>query len=355
MDRASVDFRVYGAGIVGAACAHFLAQDGFRVEVVDSGVPGGGATGAGMGHLVVIEDSPERLELTSRSLGLWRELLPAIDCEALPCGTLWLAANDEELAHCHQMDERLRQAGIAGEVLDERALREAEPALLPGLAGALRVPGDWSIYAPKATEWLLDHPGIRVRRGEAREWAIGSGPPTIFALGDRTSDLFPDVRVRPRRGHLAITDRYPGLLFHQLVELGYLSRAHGSDESSVSFNLQPRASGQILIGSTREYVGFDSEVDRFILGRLHRRAAAVVPALGECAVIRAWTGFRPDTPDHRPYIGHHSSGAWIAAGHEGLGITLAPVTGRLIADLVQDRTPIVDPTPYRLDRSLPDG
>lgn len=351
MGRTSVDVRVYGAGIVGAACAYFLARAGAEVEVVDSGAPGGGATGAGMGHLVVVEDSPERLTLTSRSLALWRDLLSWIECEALPCGTLWLAENEAEFAHCRAMGDRLADAEVQAELLDERALREAEPALRPGLPGALRVPADWSIYAPKAAARLLETPGIRLRRGDAREWrAEANEPPSVFALGDRTPDLFPDLPIRPRRGHLAIADRRPGLVFHQLVELGYLSLAHASDEASISFNVQPRASGQVLIGSTRDYAGFDSATSRATLAEMCRLAARWVPALADFPIVRAWAGFRPDTADHHPFIGRHASGAWIAAGHEGLGITLAPVTGHLIADLVLGREPIVDPSPYRLDR-----
>lgn len=356
MGRTSIDIRVYGAGIVGAACAYYLAQAGAEVEVIDSGCPGGGATGAGMGHLVVVEDSPDRLALSSRSLALWRELLSRIECEALPCGTLWLAENAVELAHCRTMASRLAAAGVEAELLDERSLREAEPALHHGLAGALLVPGDWSIYAPKAAARLLETPGIRLRRGDAREWREDpNGPTTLFTVGDQTPLMFPDLPIRPRRGHLAITDRCPGLVFHQLVELGYLSRAHSSDEASVSFNVQPRASGQILIGSTRDYAGFDSAIARETLAQVCRLAAGWVPALAAQPIVRAWTGFRPDTPDHRPYIGRHSSGAWVAAGHEGLGITLAPITGHLIADLVLGREPIVDPSPYRLDRETTRG
>lgn len=354
MGRASVDFRVYGAGIVGAACAHYLARAGAEVEVVDRCGIATGSTGAGMGHLVAVEDSPERLTLTSRSLALWRELLSWLECEALPCGTLWLAENEAELAHCRTMATRLADAGVQAELLDERSLREAEPNLRHGLPGALRVAGDWSIYAPAAARGLLRHDRIRFRMGEAKEWEA-EGPPAVFALGDRTPEVFPDLPVRPRRGHLAITDRCPGLVFHQLVELGYLSRAHGSADATISFNVQPRASGQVLIGSTREYAGFDSSTSRTTLAATCRLAAHWVPALGAMPILRSWVGFRPDTPDHRPYIGQHRSGAWVAAGHEGLGITLAPVTGHLIADLALCREPIVDPSPYRLDREFADG
>jgi glycine/D-amino acid oxidase-like deaminating enzyme len=156
---------------------------------------------------------------------------------------------------------------------------------------------------------------------------------------------------------LVITDRYPGFVHHQLVELGYLKSAHGHAGESVAFNAQPRATGQILLGSSRQYGAVDARVEQGILRRMLHRAIEYMPGLAQLSAIRAWTGFRPSTPDNLPWIGRApgSERVWVAAGHEGLGITTSLGTGRLIADLVMGREPAIPPEPYSLVRSCAHG
>jgi glycine/D-amino acid oxidase-like deaminating enzyme len=141
------------------------------------------------------------------------------------------------------------------------------------------------------------------------------------------------------------------------VELGYLRSAHSMTASSVAFNVQPRATGQLLIGSSRELVGWNPAVNSTMVGRMLRRATDFIPALARLRAVRTWTGFRPATPDKLPLIGSWSPspGLWIAAGHEGLGITTALGTGRLIADLMLGRRPPIDPAPFDPTRAMPEG
>src|SRR5215470_12644145 len=95
----SYDVAIAGGGIVGAACAAECAEAGLKVVVVEPGPVGGGATAAGMGHIVVMDDSPAQIALTLYSRSLWIELRPELpeDVEYLPCGTMWVAADEEEL------------------------------------------------------------------------------------------------------------------------------------------------------------------------------------------------------------------------------------------------------------------
>ena len=112
---------------------------------------------------------------------------------------------------------------------------------------------------------------------------------------------------------------------------------------SVAFNVQPRATGQVLIGSSRELAGWDPTTNDGVLRRMLERALDFMPALRDLSVVRTWTGFRPATPDKLPLIGAHSSrpGLWIAAGHEGLGITTSLGTARVLADLIVGRAPSI--------------
>ncbi len=368
------DVVIVGAGIVGAACAYELARAGLRVTVCDAAFPGGGATAAGMGHIVVMDDSPAELALTALSRRMWAELAPGLsaECEDLAPGTLWIAADAAEMRAVEEKRALCASVGVRAEVLDARAVAAAEPNLRPGLAGALLVPDDRVLYPPNAARWLLDaarEHGAVTRAGVAAV-ALAPGSVTlnaagrteqvdaaaiVIATGIDTCSLIPGLAVVPRKGHLVITERYPGLVRHQLVELGYLRSAHTMTGASTAFNLQPRATGQLLIGSSRELVGRDASINRAIVAEMVRRAVEFVPRLGQCLAIRTWTGFRPATPDKLPLIGPWPGvpGVWIATGHEGLGITTATGTAALIAAGILGTTPPVDAAPFRPDRPMP--
>jgi D-hydroxyproline dehydrogenase subunit beta len=360
---AAPDVIVVGAGVVGAAVAWHLAADGLRVEVLDSACPGGGTTAGAMGHIVVMDDSPAQLALTAWSRALLAELVPELPAavEHDGCGTLWIAGDDVQFEAARAKAGFLAVHGVRAELLDARALAEAEPELRPGLAGALLVPDDVVVYPPALCRWLLgramDH-GARVRTGVHVERIVPHGVElgddrvnagiVVNAAGAAASRLTPSLDVIPRKGHLVITDRAPGFCRHQLAELGYLKSAHAMDAASVAFNVQPRTTGQLLVGSSRELVGWDARLNREVLGRMLQRAASFLPRLPALTAVRAWTAFRPATRDKLPYIGlaDEDAGTWVAAGHEGLGITTALGTGRMLADLVAGRAPAIDPVPF---------
>ena len=340
--------------------------------VLEAGFPACGATGAGMGHLVVMDDSPAQLALASRGVALWREQAPLLPARAELdwCGTLWLATNDDELAALARRRDVYVRAGLAAELLDAHDLARAEPMLRSGLAGALHVPGDGVMYQPVATRALLDvarSHGAVVRSdsrvSQVTEGSVRAGDETIeasaivVAAGASSPRLLPELPIVPRRGHLVITERAPGLCRHQLVESGYLASAHDASGPSVAFNVQPRATGQVLVGSSREWAGWDASVNRLLVREMLARASAFLPALSNVDVARIWTGFRPATPDGLPLIGAWPgvAGVWVAAGHEGLGITMALSTGELLADLIAGRETSVDAGAYDPARKFAGG
>ncbi|HEV8123312.1 MAG TPA: FAD-dependent oxidoreductase [Gemmatimonadales bacterium] len=363
------DTIVVGAGIVGAACAASLARRGRRVLVLEAGFAGGGTTAAGMGHLVAMDDSPEQLAFTAYSRRLWDAMasrLPA-SVEYERCGTIWVAEDDEQLAVVRAKQKTLADAGVASEVLDSKQLTDAEPCLRPGLPGGLLVPDDGVLYPPAAALHLLEQARSNgaVLRERCAVTAIAphtvrtaegdlSADLIVNAAGPHAPELTPDLLVIPRKGHLIITDRHPGFCRHQLVELGYLKSAHVMTTESVAFNLQPRATGQVMIGSSRELVGWIPGINQYLVRRMLERAIEFAPGLGRMSALRIWTGYRPATPDKLPLIGpwDTDAGTWIATGHEGLGITTALATGEILADLVAGATPKVDPSPFHPRRAM---
>ena len=272
MTASRPDAIIVGAGIVGAACAAALARDGLRVLVLDAGAPALGTTSAGMGHLVGMDDSPEQLALTHYSTQLWKNESDTVRraSELEWCGTVWVAEDDAQMAAVREKQRVYGDAGITSDVLDERSVYEAEPNLRPGLAGGLRVPFDGVIYPPAAAVALLARArelGALVREHTRVDAIIVNGVRcgsevisaeiVVNAAGAAAADLTPGLAVVPRKGHLIITERHPGFCRHQIVELGYLTSAHVMTTESVAFNVQPRLTGQVLIGSSRELVGWD--------------------------------------------------------------------------------------------------
>ena len=175
-----------------------------------------------------------------------------------------------------------------------------------------------------------------------------------MATGTAASKMIPGVDVQPRKGHLLITDRYPGFVNHQLIELGYLKSAHAIQSDSVAFNVQPRKTGQLLIGSSRQYGIEDTAIDSLIMSNMLRRAVEYMPALAGVSAIRGWTGLRAATPDKLPLIGlcPDSPGVYLATGHEGLGISTSLATAKLMSDLLLNREPAIPIDPYAPSRSF---
>jgi glycine/D-amino acid oxidase-like deaminating enzyme len=169
----------------------------------------------------------------------------------------------------------------------------------------------------------------------------------IHATGTSTTSLLPELPIKKRKGHLLITDRYPGFVRHQLVELGYLKSAHSTASDSIAFNVQPRRTGQLLIGSSRQYGAEHPQIDHPILASMLQRACEYLPTLRTLSTIRAWTGFRAATPDKLPLIGPtENPSVFLATGHEGLGITTSLGTARLLTDFILNRPPAIPIEPY---------
>jgi len=369
MNAATYDVVIVGAGIVGAACALECAGRKMRVALVDLSTVGGGATAAGMGHIVVMDDSDAQFALTRYSQQLWRELRSELpdDVEYVECGTIWVASNEEELEEVHRKQALYTEREVPVEVLGAGELEKIEPNLRKGMAGGLLVPEDGVLYPPCAARFLLEkaqergttvHLGPpvlgmghgRVRRADGSELHAGL---IVNATGAWSPELTPGISVKRRKGHLVITDRYPGFVHHQLVELGYLKSAHSISADSVAFNVQPRRTGQVLIGSSRQFGAEHKEVDHGILTRMVERAQQYMPALAETSAIRVWTGFRAATPDKLPLIGPwaEDSTVFLATGHEGLGITTSLATARLLADQLVGAASAIRREPYLPSRA----
>lgn len=360
----SCDVVIAGGGIVGTACALTCAQAGLRVALIEREILGGGATAAGMGHIVVLDDSEAQFSLTRRSQELWQALSAALPpgAEYQAAGTIWVAADDEEMAEAARKHDFLREREVPSRLLSSRELAAMEPNLRPGLAGGLLVLEDSVVYPPAVAlhlgkqaqslgvRLLIGHGVTHFANGEARldDGITLHAPRLVNATGADAPFCTPGLPLKKRKGHLAITDRYPAFIHHQLVELGYVKSVHSLSTDSVAFNVQPRHTGQVLIGSSRQYGNEDPAVNQSMITAMLERAAHYLPSMGILNVLRVWTGFRAATPDKLPLIGPVAGdpSLWLATGHEGLGITTSLATAELLTAAFTGGAPAIAPEPY---------
>jgi glycine/D-amino acid oxidase-like deaminating enzyme len=369
MSNVEFDAVVVGAGIVGAACADEFARRGMRVAIVDREFVGSGATAAGMGHIVVMDDSEAQFVLTRYSQRLWRALSPELpdDVEYEPRGTIWVATDEDEMGEVRRKHDYYAARSVPTTVLDAKSLKQLEPNLRDGLMGGLLVSEDAVLDPPCAARFLIERAqergttlrlgtsAVQIGQGRVRlaDGVEISAEIIVNAAGADAAALTPGIEIRKRKGHLAITDRHPGFLHHQLVELGYLKSAHAVTSDSVAFNVQPRRTGEILIGSSRQFGAEHKEVDQEILTRMLQRAQEYVPALGAMPAVRVRAGFRAATPDKLPLIGPWCAdrSVFLATGHEGLGITTSLATARILVDQIVGAKPEIPIEPYLPSRT----
>ena len=357
------DVVVVGGGIVGAACAYYLACARLSVELLERGFPASGTSGACEGNLLLWDKELTReLPLGRRSLELWEGLVQELemDFEYEPKGSIMVAEDDSELAAVRRKVDEVTGAGVAGEVLDRRELHAEEPALAPDLPGGALFPEDAQVEPRYATAALVEggrKHGLRVRtdtavrrivlgaggRVEAVETAEGRIPArvVVLAAGVWTREIAAtaglSVPVLPRKGQILVVERTPAFFRRKLMEAAYLSTVESSQAAlQVAMVAESSRAGSLLLGSSRELVGFDRSVNVRVAAGIAARAIRFFPALATLRCIRSYAGLRPFSPDHLPLIGplDGAEGLYVATGHEGAGICLAPATGQLIAQWV---------------------
>jgi len=384
----AVDVVVIGAGIVGACTALAAARAGLTVAVLDRGPLAGGTTGAGEGNLLVSDKPPgPELRLALFSLDCWAEIAGHLgDLNGLPDGGfeleskggLMVATDDRSLGSLTSLATGQAVAGVQVQPLGPDELRQHEPHLAGDLAGGVRYAQDAQLQPMLATARILAaarahgvrvHPGTAVtgllRSGErvagvrTAHGSIAAGA-VVNAAGTWGGEVAAlagvHLPVLPRRGVILVTQPLPVLIRHKVYAAEYVSDVASEDpglESSAV--VEGTRSGTILIGASRERVGFDPAMPVPVLRRLARQAIRLFPVLGQVRLLRSYRGFRPYCPDHLPVIGAdpRAPGLLHACGHEGSGIGLAAATGALLAQILTGAAPQVDLDAFRPERFEP--
>ncbi|MFF3875452.1 NAD(P)/FAD-dependent oxidoreductase [Streptomyces sp. NPDC001978] len=370
------DVVVVGAGMTGAACALYAARAGLDVVVVDRGPVAGGTTGAGEGNLLVSDKEPgPELELALLSGRLWAELGEefgdAVEYE--PKGGVVVAATTDALTSLTGFAVGQRAAGVVTETVDGSQLHELEPHLAPGLAGGVRYPQDAQVMPALAAAHLIRASEARLCTGRTvtgvlrtAEGAVRGvrtdhgdihAPAVVNAAGTWGGEVAALAGARlpvlPRRGFVLVTEPLPRLIRHKVYAADYVADV-ASDSAALQTSpvVEGTAAGPVLIGASRERVGFDRSFSLPVVRALALGATQLFPFLERVRALRTYVGFRPYLPDHLPAIGPDPRvpGLFHACGHEGAGIGLATGTGHLIAQALGGKATDLDLTPFRPHR-----
>jgi D-hydroxyproline dehydrogenase subunit beta len=338
---------VVGAGLCGAACADELHRRGIDVLLLDRGEVAMETTGLGEGNVLISDkaEGPE-LELARAGRAMWHELAARFpDAVKLRAkGALVLYEDDGAAAHAARLGEDAEHV---------RQPRELEPALAPDLEAVL-VAGDLQVD-PRATAQALAA-GVPTRTG-AKVVGITPGEGVTLVTGERISAdavvlaagpwsgplvLRAGLRlpVAPRKGQLLALGPAPGLVRHKCFEGGYLSLG-----DAVASVIEEAITGEVYVGSSRAWAEFDDTVDDEVTDALHARATRFMPALADLPRRSAWVGFRPALAGG-PAIGRGLDGLYVTTGHEGAGVGLGPISGRIVAQLIAGEATAVDPAPF---------
>jgi D-hydroxyproline dehydrogenase subunit beta len=369
---------IVGAGIIGAACALYATRAGLDVTVLERQSVAAGTTGAGEGNLLLSDKAPgAELELAQRSMLLWAELADVLgrEVEFERKGGLVVAQTPAALEALRDFADGQRQHGVASEAVDPAGLRELEPHLTPDRAGGVFYPADAQVQPMLAAARLLqaavddgatlqlgtEVTGLRLAGGRVRAVATRSGLVefevaadfVVNAAGTWAGPLAEafgaPVPVLPRRGFILVTEPLPPLIRHKVYSADYVANVAASGAGlETSSVIEGTHAGPVLIGASRERVGFSRAISLPVVRQLAASALELFPVLRDVNLMRVYLGFRPYCPDHLPIIGadERVPGLLHACGHEGAGIGLAPATGELITALITGRPAPVDAAPF---------
>jgi glycine/D-amino acid oxidase-like deaminating enzyme len=377
------DVVVVGGGIVGAACALELSARGVSVTLLERAELAAGASGRNNGLWVTPVD-PALLPMARMSLETYLAIaddapLP-IRIDPQPIGLLAVALDEHELEVGEAAHEPYRDAGVPVEALDGHAVRQLEPGLAPDAAGGWLVEHGHRLDPAALTVSLarmaaangadvrhhlparaLITVGDRVT-GVATDEGLLLSEEVVIAAGPWSPALLDPVGhrlpVTGARGWLVRLQPRDVPVRRLVASAGWeeatgrwgdravLAGSFGRDEAATATLLHPTTDGSLIAGSSRQPAISPGADDLDVQGRIVRGAIRLVPSLAEAVVLSAWWGVRPMTPDERPIVGRLGPGVLVATGHGSEGVILASGTASLLASLLLDEPPPLDPTPF---------
>lgn len=383
MAKEHAEVAIIGGGIVGCAVAYYVSKAGLDTILIEKNDIASGTSSRCDGNITIVDKDPgfdSQMSLKSQELTIDLNDELEIPFEYRELGSILVCDNDDEMEAAVEWVKTQNDAGLKFNVLDPQDIRDESPYFADDIPGGLECETD-SLINPylfsyslidKAKQYGLrtytqrevtnitkdDDFTIETTKGTfvAKKVVNAAGVWAPF-IGEM---LGIDIPITPRKGHILVGSRQEPVMMRNVMEFGYLMNKFGRERIAdpittkygVALVLEPTESQNFLIGSSRQFVGFDSKVDINVVHAVARRALRFFPKLDDFRLIRAYTGFRPFTEDHLPIVSHVDEvpGFYIAAGHEGDGISLATVTGKLIEEIITESETCIPIEPLRFDR-----
>lgn len=379
------DVLIIGGGIIGCSIAYYTSKYGRDVTIIEKGEFVSGTSSRCDGNILAIDKDPgfdSQMSLVSQKLvtDLSEELEHSFEYRAP--GSILVCESDEEMEAAQQWVNRQKEAGLPFRMLDRQDIREESPFFADDLLGGLECATDSTVnpyllafsllaeskkYGTKAfnlteiKEMKRDIDGsfiVETTNGtfNAKQVvnAAGVWAPKIGKMLDV------NIPIEPRKGHIIVASRQEHVGCRKVMEFGYLISKFGgkrkvdalTEKYGVALVFEPTESQNFLIGSSREFVGFHTRINNEVIKCIANRAIRFYPKMADMMVIRSYAGLRPWTEDHLPIISRveHIPNYFIAAGHEGDGISLAAVTGKVVEELLNEKETIIPIEPLRLSR-----
>lgn len=382
----SADVVIIGGGIIGAAIAYYTAKIGMDVLVIERGELSGGTSSRCDGNILAIDKDPGfDSQMSLKSQQLVAELVHELDeeFEYRAPGSILVCETEEEMEAAERWVARQKEAGLPFRMLDRQDLRDEWPYMADDLLGGLECVTDSTVNpvlltyslantARRLGARILEHtPVSSIRLGPDRsvqgvETTAGfiKTKTVINAAGVWSKYIGQmvgvDIPIEPRKGHILVSSRTHSIGKRKVMEFGYLISKFGGtrkvdpeiEKYGVALVFEPTASQNFLIGSSREFVGYDTRINPNVIRQIAKRAIRFFPVMRDIPMLRAYAGLRPWTPDHLPIVSEVKEvpGFYIASGHEGDGISLAAVTGKVISEMLTGSPTCIPTEPLRFER-----
>lgn len=362
---------IIGAGIVGAMCAYYVNRAGLKAIVIDRGTVASGTTGAGEGNIMVSDKSPgPELELALKSRDMWFEVAQDLGNEFELVAKGGLAVSRGDASSLFELSNSQSVAGVQTKRVDASEIQKLEPFISKTIQNGVHYPQDAQCQPMLAAAHILrqlqrrglefiGHQEVLKIERKSENLTVRTSTLEIQsdfvvnAAGTWAGEIArlagSELPIMPRRGFILVTAPLPKYVNHKVYDSDYVDNVASSDaDLQTSTVIEGTQSGTILIGASRERVGFDKSISVSVIQRLARQATSLFPILAGAQLLRVYNGFRPYSPDHLPVIGADSliPGLFHCAGHEGAGIGLSAGSGKVIAQLIKNETPIVNPEPF---------
>lgn len=385
METIHRDVVVIGGGIIGAAIAYYGAKAGLEITVLERSELASGTSSRCDGNILAIDKDPGfDSQMSLKSQQLVHELTKELELpfEYRNLGSILVCENDEEMEAANRWVKQQQEAGLEFKMLDREDLRNESKYFADDLYGGLECKTDSTVNpymltfsmfqsARKLGAKIHTHTPVKNIKAEPNGGFTIETPTTIFTakkvvnacgiwapmIGEMLGVTIP---ILPRKGQIIVASRQQPVGMRKVMEFGYLISKFGgkrvvdplTEKYGVALVFEPTESQNFLLGSSREFVGFDTKVNYEVLQVMARRAQRFYPKIMDMSIIRSYAGLRPWTEDHLPIISEVEEvpGFYVAAGHEGDGISLAAITGKVIEEMLNEKETSIPIAPVRLSR-----